>query len=191
MYRSMSWLFAGVMMLQVMLATPAFAQDDTPKAEVSVGYQWLTAKPSGDDEWEKFPKGWYFDVAGNVTSMLSIVGQVSGNYKHFDDDDFDLNIHTFMAGVRGSSPGRFRGYGQFLVGGVRLQASDEIDEASETDVAFQLGAGVNALGSGNVGLRLGVDYIRVMAGEEGLILGGADTNGFRFIAGVTFGIGSR
>jgi hypothetical protein len=174
-------------------AAPAAAQD-TPMAEISGGYNWLTAKASGDEEWEKFPKGWYFDVAGNVSDTLSIVGQVSGNYKTLDEDvdPFKLTIHTFMGGVRGSSPGRIRGFGQVLVGGVRLNAPDF--DVSETDLGIQLGGGVNVLGSGGVGLRLGLDYLRVMAKEEGdepTILGGDDVNGFRFTVGVTFGIGSR
>jgi len=47
------------------------------------------------------------------------------------------------------------------------------------------------LGSGGVGLRLGVDYVRVMAKNDGLVLEGDDVNGFRINIGVTFGIGSR
>ena len=178
-------------LMVVGFAAPAAAQD-TPKAEISVGYNHLTAKSSGDDEWEKFAKGFYFDVAGNISDTLSIVGQVTGNYHTIEDidGDFKLNVHTFMAGIRGSSPGRVRGFGQVLVGGVRLNAPD-FEDASETDFGIQLGGGVNILGSGGVGLRLGLDYLRVMAKDEGLILGGDDVNGFRFTAGVTFGIGSR
>jgi hypothetical protein len=50
---------------------------------------------------------------------------------------------------------------------------------------------VTVLGSGNVGLRLGVDYIRVMAKDLGEVLDEGDLNGFRFAVGVSFGIGSR
>ena len=190
---SMKWLGAMTLGLMVVgFAAPAAAQD-TPKAEVSVGYNWLAAKASGDEEWEKFPKGWYADVAGNISDTLSIVGQVTGNYKTFEDDDFKLNIHTFMAGVRGSSPGRVRGFGQVLVGGVSVKAEDEAFdlEETETDLGLQIGGGVNVLGSGGVGLRLGLDDIRVFAKEDGLVLVGDDVNGFRFNVGVTFGIGSR
>jgi hypothetical protein len=191
----MKWLGAGLLSLMVIgFATPAAAQD-TPKAEVSVGYNWFAAKQSGDgfedSDWEKFPKGWYADVAGNVSDTLSIVGQVTGNYKSFEDDS-DLNVHSFMAGIRGSSPGRVRGFGQVLLGGVKAKVSDPLfGDFDETDFALQLGGGVNVLGSGNVGLRLGVDYLRVMASDEGDVLAGGDLNGFRFNVGVTFGIGSR
>ena len=170
-------------------ATPAAAQQ---KAEVSVGYNYLQAKSSGDEDWTKFKSGWYADVAGNVTPMVSIVGQVTGNYKTFDDDpdgDFKLKLHTFMAGVRGSSTGNVSGFGQVLVGGANLKGSQGSFSASETDFAIQVGGGVNVRGSGPVGLRLGVDYLRLMAKDEGEVLGGDDVNGFRFTAGITFGIG--
>jgi opacity protein-like surface antigen len=170
-------------------AQPAAAQD-TPKAEVSAGYNWLAAKQSNDDEWTKFPKGWYFDVAGNVTETVSVVGQVTGNYRHFDEEDFDLNIHTFMAGVRGGSAGRIKGFGQFLVGGANLKASDDSDSQSETNFAIQLGGGVNVLQSGNVGLRLGLDYLRIFAKDDGVTIS-EDVNGLRFSVGVTFGVGFR
>ena len=189
----MSWLLAGVMVLVVTgFARPAAAQD-TPKAEVSVGYQWLAAKSSGDDEWTKFPKGFYVDVAGNVSDTLSIVGQYSWNSKHDDDELIDIKAQTFMAGVRGSSPGRVRGYGQILVGGAQVKASnDDFDfSVSETDFALQLGGGVNLISSASVGFRVGVDYLRIFAKEDGEALEGSDVNGFRFIAGVTFGIGNR
>ena len=196
---SIKWFGAMALCLMIVgFAAPAAAQD-TPKAEVSVGYNWLTAKESSgdddiddiDDEWTKFPKGWYFDVAGNVSDTLSIVGQVTGNYKTFDDDS-KINIHTFMGGVRGSSPGRVRGFGQVLVGGVSVKAEDEFSgfDESETNFGLQIGGGVNVLGSGGVGLRVGLDYLRLFAKDDSLILAN-DVNGFRFNVGVTFGIGSR
>lgn len=172
-------------------ATPASAQDETPRAEVSAGYQWFGAKRSGDSDRRTFPKGWYFDVAGHVTDTLSVVGQLSGNYEHFEDEAFEINAHSFMAGMRGRSPGRVSGYGQVLVGAVSLKASDAFDSGSETNLALQMGGGVTVPGSGPVGLRFGFDYIRVMAKDEGEVLGGEPLNGFRVIAGVTFGIGSR
>jgi hypothetical protein len=191
---SMKWAGMAVLCLMVVgFARPVAAQD-APKAELSAGYNYLQGKSSGDDEWTKFKAGWYVDVAGNVTPMVSIVGQVTGNYKTFDDDpdgEFKLKIHTFMGGVRGSSTGSVRGYGQFLVGGARFNGSVPGFSASETDLAIQLGGGVNVMGGGPVGLRLGIDYLRIMAKEDGEVIGGDDINGFRFHVGVTFGIGSR
>lgn len=188
----MKWLGASLLCLMVVgFATPVAAQD-TPKAEISGGYNWFAAKAASDEEWEKFPKGWYFDVAGNVTPMVSIVGQVTGNYKTFEevDGDFDLSVHTFMFGVRAGSAGRVRGFGQALVGAARLKGSQGSFSESQNNLAFQVGAGVTAMGSGNVGFRAGVDYLRIQEKEDAFVLD-ESANGFRFSVGVTFGIGSR
>jgi hypothetical protein len=189
----MKWLGAGAMFLMVAgFARPAAAQDG-PKVELSGGYNWLTAKPSDEDEWTKFPAGWYFDVAGNVNNSVGIVGQITGNYKTFDDEDVDnfkVKLHTFMAGVRGSSAGRVRGFGQFLVGAAKLKGSVPGFSVSETDPAIQLGGGVNVMGSSNIGFRAGVDYLRVFTKEEGDVIGSKGTNGFRFNVGVVIGLGA-
>lgn len=190
---SMKGFGAGLLCVLVIgFAAPAAAQD-TPKAEVSGGYNWLAAKQSGDDDWTTFPKGWYADLAGNLSDTVSVVGQVTGNYKRDGDEAVDLKIHSFMGGIRGSSPGRIRGFGQFLVGGVSLKAEDDSNNsASETNFGIQLGGGVNLLASGGIGLRLGLDYLRVFAKDDGEVLGGGeDVNGLRFTVGVTVGIGSR
>lgn len=186
----MKWFGAVALCLMVVGSAAPVAAQDTPKSEISVGYNWLAAKQPSDDEWTKFPKGWYLDFAGNVSDTLSLVGQVTGNYKTFEDDS-KATIYSFMGGIRGSSPGRLRGYGQVLVGGITARLEDDffgLDE-SETNFGLQIGGGVNALGSGNVGLRLGLDYIRVFTSDDSLV--GEDVNGFRFNVGVTFGIGSR
>ena len=189
----MKWAGAALLALVVVgFASPAAAQG-TPKAEISGGYNYLQGKASSDDEWTKFKKGWYADVAGNVTDTVSIVGQVTGNYKTFEDPggDFKLKLHTYMFGVRGSSAGRVRGFGQVLVGGANFKGSQGTDSGSETDLAFQLGGGVNVMGSAPVGLRVGIDYLRVMGKDDGEILEADDVNGFRFSVGVVIPIGMR
>jgi opacity protein-like surface antigen len=186
---SMKWLGMSLLCLMVVgFARPAAAQ---PKAEISAGYNYLQAKSSSDTDWTKFPKGWYADVAGNVTPMVSIVGQVTGNYKTFDNEDFKLKVHTFMVGVRGSSTGNVRGFGQVLVGGAKLSGEEIVgtDTGNETDLAFQVGGGVNIMGSGPVGARVGIDYLRVRGKDNGELLDGDSLNGFRFSVGVVFGIG--
>jgi hypothetical protein len=196
--RSMNWVGTALVCLMVVGFTRPAAAQGTPKAEASGGYSWFTAKVAGGDDWKTFPKGWYVDVAGKVTDRLSIdiVGQVTVNDKHFDVDDSDLKVRTYMAGLRGGTSGRVRGFGQFLIGAVTIKASDSTDSASETDFGVQLGGGVNVLGSGNVGLRLGVDYLRVMTSAtsavfEGVVLEGPELSGLRFNIGVTVGFGTR
>ena len=176
------------------IGLPAAAQD-VPKGEVSGGYQFISVKSPGEDA-ENFPVGWYFDVAGNVTDAVAIVGQFSGNYKTIEDPidgDFDLKIHPYMVGIRGSSRRNEKvvPFGQVLVGGVSLKASQGSLSASETDLAVQVGGGVNVMGNSKVGVRLGVDYLRVFGKSDGELTGGDDANVFRFVVGVVVPFGMR
>ena len=175
-------------MLVTGLSSPAFAQDAS-KAEVSAGYQWFGGTSAGD--WRSFPKGWYVEAAPRVTNTIRIVGQVSGNYANFEDEAFAMKVHTFMVGLRRSTTGRTGAYGQALIGAVTLKASDEFASGTETDLGFQIGGGVSVRGSGPLGFRVGVDYLRVKARDDGEIFGGDSMNGVRIIAGINIGVGGR
>jgi hypothetical protein len=171
--------------LMLTIALPAAAQD-APRIEVSGGYNYLHIDIEEDEDPEdlaNFPVGWYADVAGNITPMFGVVGQVTGNYKSIDVGggfDVDAKIHTFMAGVRaGGGAASIRPFGQVLFGAANAKFSDGGFDESSTDAALQLGAGVNVM-SGAVGVRLGGDYLRVFSEDEG-------TNVFRFAVGVVFG----
>ena len=186
---SMKWLGAASLALMVVgFAAPAAAQD-TPGAELSAGYQYFSGKGSEDTEWTKFPKGWYADLAGNVGGTIGIVGQVTGSYKTFEDDA-TFTIHTYMGGIRAGNPGRVRGFGQVLVGIARLKATDDAFGFSETqtNTAFQVGGGVTALGYSNVGLRVGIDYVRFLAKDD-FTIDDDSIDGFRFVVGVAIGFG--
>jgi hypothetical protein len=188
----MSWLLAGVAVLLVTVFTsPALAQN-IAKAEVSSGYNWLTIKEADDEHWEPLPKGWYVDVVGNLYDTLGIVGLVTGNYKTLDDPDgdFDLKLHTFMAGLRWSPLWRVRVFGQFLAGGVSVNDSPGSLTESKTQFVAQFGGGVNVTGSGKVGLRVGLDYLRQLQHAEEVIQDEV-LNGVRVSVGVTVGLGTR
>lgn len=134
----------SVLVSLVVLAAsaPASAQD-FPRVDVSGGYQGMLA----DEEF--FTTGWYFDVAGNVTSFLGIVFQVGGNSSSFSEtqsDSFtdfipppfgpgnitfttttssteDFSLNQYMGGVRlNARGGRVTPFGQFLVGAVRTSS---------------------------------------------------------------------
>jgi hypothetical protein len=170
----------------------------TPRTEISGGYQFLTF--TVDDDSESLPKGWYFDVAGNLNSLIGVVFQVGGNYKTFEESvsvgggtftaTADLDVHEFLGGVRLSARDnpRLVPYGQFLVGGINgsleLTATSTIPgvpgfstEDSSTNFVLELGGGVNFGFSEGAGVRFGVDYLRVFAEDEG-------SNVFRFHVGV-------
>jgi hypothetical protein len=178
---------SAVAAMMLTVAVPVTAQD-APRVEVSAGYNFLHIDIDEDEDPEELanlPVGWYADVAGNITSTIGVVGQITGNYKTLDigfGEEADLSIHTFMGGIRaGGGASDVRPFGQVLFGVANSRfSSDEFDiDESENDTALQLGAGVNLM-SGGVGLRLGADYIRVFGEDQG-------TNVFRFGVGVVFG----
>jgi hypothetical protein len=165
------------------LFTPAWAQDMTT-TEVSGGYNLLRFSD------ETLPAGWYVDVAGNVTDLVGVVGQVSGNYKSVDVFGVDVNtkVHTFMGGVRASrrATPRAAAFGQVLFGMARFDASSTLSGllpfsigGSTSDPALQVGGGVNLSGDQGVGFRVGADYMRIFAEGDG-------ANVFRFSAGAVF-----
>jgi opacity protein-like surface antigen len=190
-------LSIGVVFLAV--AVPATAQT-TPRTEISGGYQFLSFAVEGQDN-ESMPKGWYADVAGNLTPMIGVVFQVGGNYKTFNESitvggltlaaSADLKVHLFLGGIRinARQNSAFVPYGQVLVGA----ANSSVDltgtipgipsfsqEESATNFTLELGGGVNFGLTDNTGVRFGVDYLRAFAD-------GDDVNAFRFHVGVVIG----
>jgi len=182
------------------LATPTLAQD-APRADVSAGYQVLGV---GGDIDETFVKGWYVDLAGNVTRLLGIVFEVGGDYKSLSETvtingvtasaAADLSVHQFMAGVRVNARPNptVTPFGQVLVGGVRGSAEvstsvtgggqvfiAESDALSSTNLGLQIGGGIDLRISDRFGLRAGGDFLRIFEA-------GAGVNGFRFAVGVVF-----
>jgi hypothetical protein len=132
-----------------MVAAPANAQ--APRAEVSVGYNYLHIDTTDEDsdELANLPMGWYADVTGYLTSMFGVVGQITGNFKAIDSGegfDVDTKIHTFMGGVRaGGGASNVRPFGQVLFGAANAKFSFLDFDESSTDAALQLGAGVNVM----------------------------------------------
>jgi opacity protein-like surface antigen len=183
-------------------AVPGSAQT-APKAEVSGGYQFLNFSAEGQSE--SLGKGWYFDVAGNLTPVLGVVFQVGGNYKTFEESislggitataTADLKVHEFLGGVRlnARSNPAIVPFAQVLVGGisgsVEVSSSTTIpgsapisftEEDSGTDFGLEIGGGANIGLTDAVALRVGADYLRVFAEEGG-------ANLFRVAVGIVIG----
>ena len=190
----------GLCLAVLAVSVPVAAQT-TPRTEISGGYQFVTF--SVDEESESLPKGWYFDVAGNVSPMFGIVFQVGGNYKTFEESvtlgggtftaTADLKVHEFLGGVRLSARDnpRLVPYGQLLVGGingsVELTTTSTIpgvpafsEEDSSTNFALVLGGGVNFGVAESVAIRFGVNYLRIFEEDAG-------SNVFGFHVGVVVG----
>lgn len=173
---------------------PARAQDAA--GEFSAGWRVLHF------EEETFSRGWYADALGSLTDSVGLVGEVSGHYRTIDETRVisgvpvsvtaDLRMHTFMGGIRFSTRQnpRLVPFGQALLGLVHGVASIEgsttvggrtftVDESeSDSDMAFELGGGVNVGISDDIAVRLGASYFRVI--EDGA------SNAVRFAIGVVF-----
>jgi hypothetical protein len=164
----------GVLAVLASAAAPASAQ-----VTASAGWNHLHIdQDEGDDDFANFPAGWYADLAGRVAPLVSVVGQVTGNYK--DVEGAELSVHTFAAGLRVSTPGPVSPFVQALYGVGRSKYSADGFSDSENDGILKLGGGIDLRGGSAVGVRLGADYVRAFSEEEG-------TNVFRVGIGVTFG----
>jgi hypothetical protein len=150
---------------------------------------------------QSLPAGWYIDLAGNLNRHLGLVFATGGNYKSLTESatfggltasaSVDLKVHEFMGGVRYSRRANptVVPFGQFLVGAIngsaKIAASASMvgspgfsfsGETSGTDMALQAGGGMQLRLTDTFGVRVGADYIRILA-DEGV-------NAFRFGAGV-------
>jgi hypothetical protein len=174
-------VLAGLMLA----ATQSVWAQDAPKTELAAGYNML--KPTGDES-EALPAGWFGEIAGNITPMLGIVGQMTANYKGMTTQgvDVDTSIMTFAAGLRFS--GRSAAavpFGQILFGVARSSASSSVAgldiSDSSNNTLVQVGAGVNLMPQAPIGLRVGGDYLRVLGDDGG--------NAFRFALGIVVPLG--
>jgi hypothetical protein len=183
------------------LAQPAIAQG-TQKGDVSFGYQFLNLAASDDSQ--SMPAGWFVDVAGNLNRSVAAVAQFGGNYKSLSQSvavggvtataNADVRVHQFMGGVRmsahpsptvvpfvqilaGAAYGSVSYSGTGSIAGQTVFAVNGAE--SGTNFALQTGGGTNIWMTRTVGLRIGVDYVRIFENDGG-------ANLFRFGAGVGF-----
>lgn len=172
-------------------AAPVAAQ--TATTELSAGYQ-FTRTPD-----LSLPLGWYVDVAGNVAPMFAVVGEVSGAYKSetisvgTSSVDATVRLHTFMGGVRvvARTNPKLVPFGQVLFGAARLSGGVTASGPAvsviaatdaDTELALQIGGGLNLMTSESFGVRVGADYRRIF-------ISGGGENEFRLVAGVVIPIG--
>jgi opacity protein-like surface antigen len=173
---------------------------NAPQAEFSAGWRLLNIPNALGSQSQTMPLGWYADVAGNLTPVIGIVGEVSGNYKNFEETqtqlgvtvnvNADLKVHTFLGGVRVSArqAAGFTPFAQALFG--LAHASGKVEgqttiagrtfsisqSVSSSDFAFDASGGVNLNISDSLALRVAAGYLRVGGSDGG--------NAFRFGAGV-------
>lgn len=197
-----AWLTAVALALGIV--SPAAAQ--TRKVDVSGGYQFTRSISEGSDS-TNIPTGWYADVAGHLSSMFSLVFEVTGAYKTENlserisptlsvSAEANARLHTFMGGARVSAHPTnptIVPFAQVLFGAARLSASVSgsvagvsISESdSDTKTAMHLGGGVNLAASKRVGIRAAADYRRIFIPKNE----GGGENDFLFQVGVVLPIG--
>ena len=192
-------LFRRFLMLVLVLGrfvAPAAAQE--APVELSGGYQLVSLEPGEDAQ--TLRTGWYVDVAGNLTRVFAVVGQVGGNYRSRGalGSDLRFSLHEFMGGIRASSRANTTvvPFGQVLAGPVRASLSFMGDGVSVTKFALQFGGGVNVRLTQRIGIRVGADYLRIFNDQEGRDIGdlsGGDRgdHALRFVAGVVLPLAIR
>lgn len=151
------------------------AQAQTNRAvDVGVAYSFLRIT---EESGVNMPVGWLVSVAGRATNVVSIVGEVAGNYK--SEEGETLRIHTFQAGVRflARQNPNVTPWGQFLLGGAN--ASGGCCGESETKFSIEPGGGVDVPVGGRVAMRLGVGFPMVFVEGETF-------NTFRVQVGLVF-----
>jgi outer membrane protein with beta-barrel domain len=184
-------LFRSAVLFVVVLGSGgrAWAQK-APSVEVSGGYQFIHFN---EDEAKTLNQGWYGEAAYNPGRIVGLVAHVGTNSESreatFSNEGLVLNANgtarliTFLAGVRLSDRRSSRAvwFGHGLVGLVRTSAQASVtgadhgialEETSVTaktsDVGFQFGGGVNLSLAAHIGLRAGIDSLRVFSdGDSG------------------------
>ena len=188
----------ALMVALMLLPAGTAAAQTQSRTEFSAGWRFYHV------EGENFAKGWYADVARDITARdaiptFALVGEVGGTYKNFDETQViggitlrgsaEGSLHTFLGGlrVRGAAGRGVVPFGQVLFGGARSKASVEFmasppfnlnfsNEESSTDAAVALDGGVHLGFEGALGVRVAVGYLRVF--------GDSDSNALRVSAGV-------
>jgi hypothetical protein len=160
-------------------ALPARAQDETPKAELYGGYDYLQVNDRGT--------GYNFNggtgqFAYNASGWLGIVGDLGGYYT---GNGFHAGLFTYLFGPRIN----FRGHGkwtpfaQVLVGGGR-----SIDSAPLNALAMTAGGGVEVRISEHFSIRPVQAEYCLTKFADGVT---NRQNNFRYSAGIVFRFGKR
>ena len=190
--------FLALVLVVGRFAAPASAQE--APVELSGGYQLISLEPGQDQNTQTLRTGWYIDLAGNLTRVFAIVGQVGGNYRSRDlfGNELRFSLHELMGGIRASGRASTTvvPFGQALIGPVRASLNHLGEGASVTKFALQFGGGVNWRLTQRIGIRVGADYLRIFNEQEGRDIGdlsGGDEGGhaLRLVAGVVLPLAIR
>jgi hypothetical protein len=168
----------SVVLLLSLFPRPAHAQSTF---ELSGGYS-LAHDPR---DAVTLPAGWFAGAAIGLTSALSVVADVSGQYATIAlfDTDARLTAHAVMGGLRLSARlGRLTEFGQVLAGVVRTSGSAFGSTTSGRSIGVQPGVGIDYPLARTWSARAELD-IRLIAAQPDAQNGGRQ---YRFAAGLVY-----
>jgi opacity protein-like surface antigen len=146
--------YAGLFLLVMLLAVPAFAQD-YPKGEIFAGYNYLRVNPGGGLDGIN-TNGWAASVAGNFKDWLGIEGQFTGNYA--SPGGVSTHAYTYLFGLKLASRKneKFTPYVHTLFGGATVGGAG----VSENGFAMAFGGGIDYNATDSIAIRVGqFDYV--------------------------------
>lgn len=165
----------------VLLAlVPRHASAQVP-LEISGGYS-LAHDPRDE---VTLPGGWMAGTAVGLTSLLSVVADVSGQHRTIAllGDDARLAVLSLTGGVRASaSVGRLTEFGQIVAGAVRTSGSAFGSTAIRHSASVQPGIGVDYPLTRRWAARAQID-VRLMRSQPDAQNGGLQ---YRFVAGLVY-----
>ncbi len=143
-----------VLALVLILAAPAMAQD-TPKAEVFAGYNYMRFNPGLVNEPAIGQNGIRASVAYYIQPTIGIVGDLTWNRNgNANNSGTSFNTSTFMFGPKYAyRADRVTPFAQFLVGGAHASASNGVTSRSWNSFAMSLGGGVDLRATPKISVR--------------------------------------
>jgi outer membrane protein with beta-barrel domain len=169
------WTLILLATLMAALSTGALAQIPT-KGNVFFGYSYDRTPIVSNDTTNL--NGWEASLEGKFLPWIGLVADVDGHYgsHNFDGTNADITAHNALFGPRVSaSVGRFRPFGEFLVGVGHISRSNGISD-SDTSFVDGVGGGLDYRVFGPVAVRVQLDWINTRFYGQG-------QNGVRFSTG--------
>jgi len=152
------------------MTEPARAQN-RPRVELAGGYQILKLHSESLDAagvGTFFPIGWFFEAAAPVSSGLTLVGQLSGDYRSVSVPSASVvplqeheKVHSFLAGARivGRRDDGLTAFFHLLAGGTRLGLTQA--GGATTEFTLQAGGGFDFPLTSRWSGRMTADYVRL------------------------------
>jgi len=162
---------AVVLVLVLLASIVAVGQD---KASVFAGYQYMSLGATADGLGSarvSVPKGFDFDVAGNVAKNVAIVGDLGTGFKDGG------KMITFAGGPRFlATSGKVTPFAETLLGVSHFSGGGD----SSNNFTFLLGGGLDVSASKNVAIRLAKFDYEYVKGNGGHL------NNLRYATGIVF-----